>query len=422
MPARFAVLDDRDQTEMMERANLGGAAGGLARSRQRDRPRAADRDGERRRRHLQGRGARGLPQPRSFHGLDRSRRQRRGRGARRCRPRSASIPTTASRTSSARSSMDRICRDRAGRRSPRVLDAGSKTDQDQAARLRERAGVHRRGAGRRISRRVPHRDRAQPRKSVVTKKFADNNPAVGRLFEAKPRASAPDRTAPRGRPRATAPRRCCTSRPRPRQITAREKQERGLLDYDDLIDKTLAMLDRVVVRLGALQARPRRRSRADRRGAGHQPAAMGHRRAHHRRIHLRRRRARRRQAHRLRGRRREAVDLLVPGRGAARIRPRRRTLQTQVRGCRAEVRSGVRSPIRSAPGRRSCNRSTTCSATQEIYRSIHAVENGYPAARGAGRRRPEPDRSLGTGRRRRQAGHRRLARAVRRRVARPARR
>ena len=39
----------------------------------------------------------------------------------------------------------------------------------------------------------------------------------------------------------------------------------------------------------------------------------------------------------------------------------------------------------------------------------------------AGRRRPEPDRSLGTGRGRRPAGHRGLARAVRRRRPRPAR-
>ena len=79
VPARFAVLDDRDQNEMMERANLGVFLEAVAQSRQRDRPRADDGDGERRRRHLQGRGARGLPQPRSFHGLDGRRRQRAGR-------------------------------------------------------------------------------------------------------------------------------------------------------------------------------------------------------------------------------------------------------------------------------------------------------------------------------------------------------
>ena len=40
-----------------------------------------------------------------------------------------------------------------------------------------RAGVFRRGAGRRISRRIPHGANRTPRKSVVTKKFCDNNPA-----------------------------------------------------------------------------------------------------------------------------------------------------------------------------------------------------------------------------------------------------
>ena len=46
--------------------------------------------------------------------------------------------------------------------------------------------------------------------------------------------------------------------------------------------------------MGPLQARSRRRSRADRRGPGYQPPAMGHCRAHYRRVHHRRRRARRR--------------------------------------------------------------------------------------------------------------------------------
>ena len=93
------------------------AARGLAQSRQRDRPRADDGDGERRRRHLQGRGARGLPQPRSLHGLDRMPPAARRPPPRRFPRRSASSPTTASRMSSARSSMDRTCRDRDGRTS-----------------------------------------------------------------------------------------------------------------------------------------------------------------------------------------------------------------------------------------------------------------------------------------------------------------
>ena len=76
VPARFTVLDDRDQTEMMERASLARDARCLAGTRQRDRARAAGRHGERSRRYFQGRRARGMPQPRSFHGLDRRGRQR----------------------------------------------------------------------------------------------------------------------------------------------------------------------------------------------------------------------------------------------------------------------------------------------------------------------------------------------------------
>ena len=71
VPARFTVLDERDQTEMMERANLAVLLEAAARSGQRRPAARCDRDGERRRRHLQGRGARGLPQPRPLHGLDR---------------------------------------------------------------------------------------------------------------------------------------------------------------------------------------------------------------------------------------------------------------------------------------------------------------------------------------------------------------
>ncbi len=73
----------------------------------------------------------------------------------------------------------------------------------------------------------------------------ENNPAVGRLFEAEISRLGP----------LIERRRAVTTRDRTEALlhiaTAaaanyrREKQERGLLDYDDLIDKTLAMLDRV---------------------------------------------------------------------------------------------------------------------------------------------------------------------------------
>ena len=126
-----------------------------------------------------------------------------------------------------------------------VLETGSKTDQDQAARLRgalvfsgaaqvdEYLGVF-----------LTEADRT-PRKSVVTKKFCDNNPAIGRLIESEARRILPlieRRRALVARDRTEALLHIATAAA---ANYRREKQERGLLDYDDLIDKTLAMLDRV---------------------------------------------------------------------------------------------------------------------------------------------------------------------------------
>src|SRR6185503_7745170 len=84
-----------------------------------------------------------------------------------------------------------------------------------------------------------------PRKSVVTKKFCDNNPAIGRLFEAEVRRIQPlieRRRAVSIRDRTEALLHIATAAA---ANYRREKLERGLLDYDDLIDKTLEMLDRV---------------------------------------------------------------------------------------------------------------------------------------------------------------------------------
>jgi ATP-dependent helicase/nuclease subunit A len=127
----------------------------------------------------------------------------------------------------------------------RVLDTGSKTDQGQAAQLR--AALAFSGAAQvdeYLCVFLTEADRT-PRKSIVTKNFARDNPAVARLFE-----SEIDRLAP-----LIAKRRAVVARDRTEALlhiaTAaaanyrREKQERGLLDYDDLIDKTLAMLDNV---------------------------------------------------------------------------------------------------------------------------------------------------------------------------------
>ncbi|MFL6791228.1 MAG: double-strand break repair helicase AddA [Bradyrhizobium sp.] len=125
-----------------------------------------------------------------------------------------------------------------------LLETSSKADQKQAARLRE-ALVFTGSAQVEEYLSVFLTDERVPRDAVITKKFCQSNPAVGRLFEAECRRIGP----------LIERRRAVTVRDRTEALlhiaTAaatnyrREKQERGLLDYDDLIDKTLAMLDRV---------------------------------------------------------------------------------------------------------------------------------------------------------------------------------
>src|ERR1700682_4906677 len=125
-----------------------------------------------------------------------------------------------------------------------ILDTGSKSDSDQAIRLRE-ALVFTGAAQVDEYLGVFLTDERTPRKSVVTKKFSDNNRAIANLFEQEGRRIGP----------LIERRRAVTTRDRTQALlqiaTAaaanyrREKQERGLLDYDDLIDKTLEMLDRV---------------------------------------------------------------------------------------------------------------------------------------------------------------------------------
>jgi ATP-dependent helicase/nuclease subunit A len=125
-----------------------------------------------------------------------------------------------------------------------ILDTGNKSDSDQAARLREAlalSGSEQADAylGLFLT------EALTPRKSVVTRKFCDNNPVIARLFD-----DETDRIGP-----LIERRRALTIRDRTQSLLViatavaanyrREKQERGQLDYDDLIDKTLQMLDRV---------------------------------------------------------------------------------------------------------------------------------------------------------------------------------
>ena len=123
-----------------------------------------------------------------------------------------------------------------------VLDTGSKTDQEQAERLRE-ALVFSDSAQLDAYLSVFLTDDRSFRKNVITRKFSDNNPVVARLFDqegGRLTSLIEKRRAVMVRDRTQALLQIATA-------TAtnyrREKQERGLLDYDDLIDKTLAMLD-----------------------------------------------------------------------------------------------------------------------------------------------------------------------------------
>jgi ATP-dependent helicase/nuclease subunit A len=243
VPARFAVLDERDQTEMMERANLkvlldasrdpespSGRALDIAMSSAADvtfrdvvREACLSRD------HFMawtdGAGSAGaaMVQVSDALGVQPSLRLD---DVERAIVEGPNLP---------RSRWEEVAN---------TLDTGGKSDSDQAARLREALAF----SG---SEQVDEylgvflTEALTPRKSVVTRKFCDNNSAIARLFEAEI-----DRIGP-----LIELRRALTIRDRTQALliiaTAvaanyrREKQERGLLDYDDLIDKTLQMLDRV---------------------------------------------------------------------------------------------------------------------------------------------------------------------------------
>src|SRR5947209_3809182 len=125
-----------------------------------------------------------------------------------------------------------------------ALEHGSKSDNDQARRLRE-AKVFSGGAQVDVYLGVFFTDEKLPRKAVLTKKFCDHNPSVARLFENEAQrldALIEKRRAVTVRDRTAALLHIATAAA---ANYRREKQERGLLDYDDLIDKTLAMLNRV---------------------------------------------------------------------------------------------------------------------------------------------------------------------------------
>jgi ATP-dependent helicase/nuclease subunit A len=124
----------------------------------------------------------------------------------------------------------------------RALDTGARTERDNADRLR--AALPATGAAQvdeYLGVFLTDADRT-PRKSVVTKNFVRDNPAIGSRFDAEASRLGP----------LIEKRRAVTTRDRTEALLhiaiavaanyRREKLQRGLLDYDDLIDKTLALL------------------------------------------------------------------------------------------------------------------------------------------------------------------------------------
>ena len=113
-----------------------------------------------------------------------------------------------------------------------------------------------------------------PRKQVVTAADAgkpslrsgsiDERDRVCALLERRKAVACRDRT-----------RRCSTIADAVISRYQAEKDRRGLLDYDDLIDKTLTLLGEERAAWVHYKLDQRHRPRADRRGAGHQPEAMG---------------------------------------------------------------------------------------------------------------------------------------------------
>jgi ATP-dependent helicase/nuclease subunit A len=240
VPARFAVLDERDQTEMMERANLAvllhasrdpGSATGraldIAMSSAADvtfkevvREACLSRDHFMAWTDTAGSADLAAAQVSAALGVDANDRIE---DVERAIIDGPHLPRTQWAGAAAR------------------LETSSNADQKQATKLREALASS--GATQVDEYLDVFLTDGEPRKSLVTKKFADNNPALARSFEQESLRIGP----------LIERRRAVTTRDRSQALlyiaTAaaanyrREKQDRGLLDFDDLIDKTLAMLD-----------------------------------------------------------------------------------------------------------------------------------------------------------------------------------
>ncbi|MGM4990981.1 double-strand break repair helicase AddA [Tardiphaga sp. 841_E9_N1_2] len=243
VPARFSVLDDRDQNEMMERASLqvllhAAAAPDSAEGRALTTAMtsAADvtfRDVVR---------EASLSRDQFLAWIERA-----GSTDAAMAQLSATLGVTAGDT---RESVELEIID--GPHLPRerwipaaeIFETGSKTDNDQAARLREALALSGAEQVEKYLELFLTKDQSL-RKSLATKKIADSRPD---LLAALQREG--DRVIP-----LLERRRAVAMRERTQSLLViasqvaenyrREKNERGLLDYDDLIARTLEMLDRV---------------------------------------------------------------------------------------------------------------------------------------------------------------------------------
>ena len=242
MPARFAVLDDRDQAEMMERANLKVFL-------------EASRDPQ----SATGRAlltAMASAADVTFKDVVREACLSRDHFMRWTdaagNAEAAAAQVAAALSVSAEDKIEDVERDILdGPFLPRrrwqdiadVLDTGSKADQKQADQLRDALKF---SGGAQVDEylNVFLTDDRAPRASVITKGFAKDNPSVARLFDAECQrltSLIEKRRALAVRDRTWALLHIATAAA---ANYRREKDERGLLDYEDLIDKTLAMLGR----------------------------------------------------------------------------------------------------------------------------------------------------------------------------------
>ena len=347
--------------------------------------------------------------------LDRARRRRRGGDRASCRARSASSRTR--RSSAIEARVLRRSADLPHREWPAViaaLRAGLEERQGACGALRRAAAARRARAHRAPISSIFCTASCEPRKNIVTQ----GHPRTTSRRCAS--ACSPSRSASA---RCSRARRAVETRDRTaalvtiaHEVIARyraEKDRRGLLDYDDLIDKTLRLLSDGSRRLGALQARSRHRPRADRRGAGHEPEAVGDRQALTAEFFA--------GAGARDGRRARSSRSATRSSRSSRSRARRRASSTQMRRHFAGALETARAcasrdvkfkySFRSAPD--------VLDAVDTVFRRRAAYRRpdrgpGRDRARGGARQRARPGRALADDRAGREARARRLGRAVRR--------